>query len=137
MSTSTLRSQRDLLVVAFVGVVGFVVFSIGDALTAVVGDAAAPRATTLAIRVILAFVIAAIMLVIERRRERPSINAATIDGIQIAAVVIIVTNLGGATESGSRLALRTALVLIGMPLLTVLTHIVAQRIAPNAPPDAV
>ena len=132
MSTNTLRSTRDWIAVVLVAAVAFLLFTIGESLMAMLNGATALRPANSVLRFSLAFLVATVMFVIEKRRERPSVDAATADGLQVAVVVVLTLNLGGVTDAGAKLAARTALVLLVMPLLTVLTHVVARRLSPNA-----
>lgn len=129
MSRMILRSPHDWLIVGLVAAAAFIYFTAGAAVLALIADTS-PNQTLLAtvMHFVLALVIAAAMLGMERRRPSPSVDSAVLDGIQVAAVIIIANNLTGVTETGARLAARSALILIGLPLLTVLTHLLAQRI---------
>jgi|SRR5688572_13022889 len=122
------RSSRGLFIVLLTGMAAFIYFTAGSKLLAVLGDSGSSPVWSMAVRLVLALIVATVMLVIERRRATPSVNAALADGIQVAAVVIVANNLTGATDTGARLAVRSAIVLIGLPLLAVLTHLLSRRI---------
>lgn len=127
MTQTILKSSKDWLVVGIVATAAFGYFTAGAVLLSRISDGIGPQTGgALLVRGALAIVVAAAMLVSERRKEHPSIDAATRDGILIAAIVIIVDNLGGVSEGGAVLGIRTALILIGLPLLAILTHLLAR-----------
>lgn len=123
MSSPNLKSPRDWRIVGLVAIAGLVFFTAGLIGRAWITDQAPPTSpATVGIRIAVSILVAAFMLIVERRRRQPSVDAAVVDGIQIAAVVIVAGNLSGTTDAGVPLALRSALVLLGLPLLEVLTH---------------
>lgn len=124
VSRINLKSSRDWLVVGLVATAGMVFFTVGLIGLARITDQAPPTSpATVGTRIAVSIVVAALMLIVERRRHQPSVDAAIVDGIQVAAVVIVAGNLTGTPDAGVPLALRSALVLLGLPLLEVLTHV--------------
>ena len=70
-------------------------------------------------------------LVSERRRLARRLDAAVLDGLQIAAIVIVVSNLSGSGDGGLALALRSATVLVAVPAMAAATHLMARHQAPR------
>lgn len=129
MSRTILRSSQDWLVVALMAAATFAYFTAGSGILNAMSSGPGSRtAASVVARLVLAIIIAAVMVVSERRRQSPSVDAALLDGIQVAAVVIITNNLFGTADAGAQLAARTALVLVGLPLIAVLTHLLARRV---------
>lgn len=124
----TRRAQYDWLVVAIVAVVAFVYFTAGSRLLDwLSGSLDGWSVAELTVRLVLAVIVAAVLLITERRRVAPSIDAATRDGLVVAAIVIVTNNLFGTPDAGRELAVRTGMVLLGLPLLAVLTHLLSRR----------
>lgn len=107
--------------------VGFTCFIAGSlALARFAGLPTTWSVPSLTVRAVVALVVAALMLVSERRRLDRSFNSAAIDGLQIAAIVIVASNLSGSGDSGIALALRSATVLVAVPAMAVATYLMAR-----------
>jgi hypothetical protein len=78
-------------------------------------------------RFALAFVVALLLFIGERRRQVPTIDAATREGLAAAVVIVVTESLFSVTPELA-LGWRTAIILIGLPLLSVLTHVLARRV---------
>jgi hypothetical protein len=119
---------RDGLSVLFVAALTFSYFVAASLVLGRMGAETSPlTAASLLVRFILAVFVATVMLASERRRPNPTLDAALGEGIVVAVVVIVTNNLFGITEVGWRLAARTGLMLVGLPLLTSLTHLLDRR----------
>ena len=127
MPRTFMQSPRNWLQIGLVAAVGFVFFSIGLIVLALVTSQPPDYSpSTLGTRLVVSIVVAATMTIVERRRHTPSVDAAIVDGLQVAAVVIVAGNLTGTTDFGLTLAMRSAMLLTGLPLLEVLTHVLVR-----------
>ena len=115
--------------VAMVAVAAAAYFTGGTALLArIAGEPASIDAAAVAWRAALATVVAAALRASESRRGAvASTFAAVHEGIVVAVIVIVVDILFAPTASGSVLAARAALLLLGLPALAALTHWLARR----------
>ena len=125
MSTGLLQSSRDWLVIATVSAATFLAYATIAAFTEG-RDWMNGSAGIMGARAVLSVLLAFVLLVIERRRPAPSFEAAVWEGLRVAVIIIIVDNLGGPTGSSAQIAVRTAFVLVALPLLGVLTHFLSR-----------
>lgn len=122
-------AARDWASIAIIGVATFLCFSAGRLLIGRVDDSAAVDwPAVIGMRLLLSVALGAILVALERRRDRPTMELAIREGLLVAAIIIIVDNLGGPDGSSRAIALRTATMLVGLPLMGVLTHLVVPRI---------
>ena len=115
-------------IVALAGVAVFVFFTAVSLISDRFSDLpVAVSPVTLLLRLGLSLVLAGLMLAIERRRTQASIEQAVRDGARVAVIIVLADNLGGPQGTASSIALRTLLLLAGLPLLTVLIHVLARH----------
>ena len=127
MIAGNARGRSDALTMLLVSAACFAYFSVGMIMLARLTSAPPPTTLSLFARGVVALVVGIALVMWERRRTNPSVDSAIRDGLLIALVVVATNSLFGGGDPGLQLAIRTALVLVGLPLLAVLTHLLSRR----------
>lgn len=126
-------TTRDWITVGIVSVAAFAYFTLGGFLLATLGDERQTDLMQLLVRFITCGILASVMLVLDRRRNGGRWEAV-MEGTQTAVLVIVVTNLTSWNDSEAMLAIRTALMLVGLPALSLLTFLTRRAMDFHASP---
>lgn len=100
---------------------------------AFLGDPRRVDVSTMVARAVAAAVVGIFMTLRERDREVPAFCAAASDGFALAAVAVVTNSLFGSELSGRELAIRTAGLLCGLPLLAAFAQLLVRKRAAPTP----
>lgn len=130
-----MTGSRRVIVIGVVAAAAVAWFSGGAQLLSALGQDPAGAPVPILVRVVGALLLgAALTEWVRRQRTREAFGVAR-DSLGIAAIIIVVDVLLGAADAGSRLALRSAMILAGVPLLALLTHALVSRLGSGTPAE--
>lgn len=127
MISGNARWRSGALTMLLVSAASFAYFSVGMIMLGRLTSAPPPTTLSLLARGVVAVVVGIALVMWEHRRTNPSVDSAIRDGLLIALLVVATNSLFGGGHPGLPLAIRTALVLVGLPLLAVLAHRLSRR----------